>query len=87
MRYATEQALESEYVSAHLHEWIDLIFGYGQQGPAAIEAVNTFHPFFYEDSIDIFSINDPGANSFIDSFAYLHVLLYVHIRHIHTLKL
>ena len=26
------QALESKYVSAHLHEWVDLIFGFKQKG-------------------------------------------------------
>lgn len=47
-------ALECDYVSQHLHQWIDLIFGCKQNGPAAIEAVNVFHHLFYEGNVDIY---------------------------------
>lgn len=53
------KALESEHVSAHLHEWIDLIFGYKQRGKEAILANNVFFYITYEGTIDIDKISDP----------------------------
>ncbi|XP_035753252.1 WD repeat- and FYVE domain-containing protein 4 [Egretta garzetta] len=62
------QALESDYVSAHLHRWIDLIFGNKQHGSAAVEAVNTYHPYFYGDKMDLNNIKDPLIKSTILGF-------------------
>lgn len=49
---------ESEYVSMNLHHWIDLIFGYKQQGEEAIAADNLFYYLTYEGAIDLDSIED-----------------------------
>ncbi|XP_069554039.1 protein FAN [Brachyistius frenatus] len=53
-----KQALESQFVSEHLHEWIDLVFGFKQRGSEAVVAQNVFHPLTYEGSIDCDSIED-----------------------------
>ncbi|XP_055383066.1 protein FAN-like isoform X2 [Condylostylus longicornis] len=52
------EALESEYVSANLHHWIDLIFGYKQRGTEAWKADNVFHYNCYEGSVDLDKIKD-----------------------------
>ena len=41
------QALESNHVTANINSWIDLIFGYKQNGRAALDAINCYHPACY----------------------------------------
>jgi hypothetical protein len=54
-------ALEAPYVSAYLHKWVDLIFGYKQTGPAAVEADNVFYHLTYEGAVDIDKVSSSAC--------------------------
>ena len=58
---------ESDYVSAHLHEWIDLIFGCKQTGPEAVKALNLFNFYTYEENVNLESIQDPKERRQIEA--------------------
>ena len=51
-------ALESDFVSAHLHLWIDLIFGSKQQGAPALRANNLFDSYTYESALKSGELDD-----------------------------
>eukprot|EP01116_Phalansterium_solitarium_P018809 TRINITY_DN5106_c0_g1_i2.p1 TRINITY_DN5106_c0_g1~~TRINITY_DN5106_c0_g1_i2.p1 ORF type:complete len:2201 (-),score=900.22 TRINITY_DN5106_c0_g1_i2:184-6786(-) len=51
-------ALESDFVSAHLHEWIDLIFGAKQRDADSVDANNVFYYLSYEGAVNLDSIED-----------------------------
>lgn len=56
-------ALESPWVSARLHLWIDLVFGHAQRGQAAADALNVFVWLTYPGAVDVDRVADPDAKA------------------------
>lgn len=74
------QALESDHVSARLHLWIDLIFGYKQRGEDAAQAHNLFHPLTYEGAVELDELNSRdrvAVETQIDEFGQTPTQLFV----------
>lgn len=65
------KALESEYVSDHLNEWIDLIFGVYQRGELALEHDNLFYHLTYEGAVDMESITDARYGVYCSSVLWI----------------
>lgn len=68
------EAMESPYVSANMHTWIDFVFGYKQRGPDAQMSLNTFSKITYQpelpEDFDISSEPDPTLRAAYENQAY-----------------
>ncbi|EAY23124.1 Beige/BEACH domain containing protein [Trichomonas vaginalis G3] len=65
--YKNRKALESDFVSKNLNNWIDLVFGYKQKGEESRKCDNTFSPYLYDDIWTNENLNDPVKKSEIEA--------------------
>eukprot|EP01060_Flectonema_neradi_P032222 TRINITY_DN5086_c1_g1_i1.p1 TRINITY_DN5086_c1_g1~~TRINITY_DN5086_c1_g1_i1.p1 ORF type:complete len:2992 (+),score=590.07 TRINITY_DN5086_c1_g1_i1:220-9195(+) len=56
------EALESEYVSNNINEWLDLIWGFAQSGEEAAKRLNVFFYLAYPGGLKKAIKNDVGAD-------------------------
>ena len=64
-------ALESDLVSANIHQWVDLVFGCKQRGPPAVEALNSFFYTSYEGAVDFTALADERQRTvYIDQLTH-----------------
>ena len=64
--YMHRKALESNYVSEHLKDWIDLVWGYKQKGEEAKKANNLFDPKLYENVWDEYAKHNKSTEGLED---------------------
>ena len=60
-------SLESNFTNENIHNWIDLIFGYKQQGKEAIESNNVFHNLSYQGNTDLTKVTTFQERKILES--------------------
>ncbi|KAK8897791.1 hypothetical protein M9Y10_000019 [Tritrichomonas musculus] len=65
--YTFRKALESDHVSRHLNEWIDLFWGFKQKGEEARKALNLYNPKMYDTAWNSQTEKDPQKRAEIES--------------------
>lgn len=65
--YLMRKALESDYVSNHINQWIDLIWGEKQKGKKAKAANNVYLKEMYEDIWTPENLADPEKRAHIEA--------------------